>query len=119
MGGSTNIDLAGALQNPLTTRSTSQWAVAVCDSYAEARQTQDSFTATELHKTDLKAPRGNIIFSAGDPSSVVQNLPPTIETDAIPELTWFTTTPKGIRFVSANVKKHREWRLFILHNTWN
>jgi hypothetical protein len=31
-------------------------------------------------------PRGNIIFSAGDPTSITEDLPPIIETDIVPDM---------------------------------
>jgi hypothetical protein len=77
----------------------------------QAKSTQDSFTAEELYTTDVATPRGNIIFSAGDPSSVVEDLPPTIETDVIPALLESTAAPKSIRFVAARIRKQTdEWR---------
>jgi hypothetical protein len=51
------------------------------------------------------APMGNIIFSASDLASVVEDLPPTIDTDVIPELLDNTALPKGIKFTATNVKQ--------------
>jgi hypothetical protein len=49
------------------------------------------------------ASRGDIIFSAGDPASVVEDLiPPTIETDVISELQKSTKTTTDIRFAATN-----------------
>jgi hypothetical protein len=62
----------------------------------QAKLTQDSFTAEELYTTDLAAPMVNIIFSAGDLSSVVEDLPQNIETGEISSLLESTAAPKGI-----------------------
>jgi hypothetical protein len=71
-------------------------------------RTQESFSAAELHSADLIAHVGNIIFSAGDPTSVVEDLPPTIETDVIPDLLQSAIETKGIRFVAANIRRQTE-----------
>jgi hypothetical protein len=86
MGGSTNMASAAALQNPAAVRGDLQWANNVCATREEAMRTRESFSATELHSTDLIAPRGNIIFSLRDPTSVVKDPPPTTEKDVIPDL---------------------------------
>ena len=60
--------------------------------------------------------KGKLIFSAGDPDSVIEDLNPTIKTDAVPELLEIVAAPKGVRFVVAKVRKITEWRhLFCLH----
>ena len=41
------------------------------------------------------APRGNIIFSAGNPTSITEDLTPTIETDIVPDLLVCVAAPKG------------------------
>ena len=53
----------------------------------------------------MVAPRGDLIFSAGDPLSVVEDLPLTIETDVILKLLESAAAPKGIRFVAARIRK--------------
>jgi hypothetical protein len=58
------------------------------------------------------APRGNIIFSARDPTSVVENLPPTIETEVVPDLQENGAASKGVRFIAAKVRKVTEWKHF-------
>jgi hypothetical protein len=58
------------------------------------------------------APRGNTIFSAGDPNSSIEDLPPTIEVESLPELHGSTAAPKGIRFIAAKMRKLTEWRHF-------
>ena len=49
---------------------------------------------------------GFLIFSAGDPLSVVEDLHLTIETDVILKLLESAAAPKGIRFVAARIRKH-------------
>ena len=73
---------------------------------------QQSFTYAERHAADSLAPRGNVIFFAGDPATVVDDLPATIEEEPLPELHESTTTPKGIRFIAAKLRKLTEWRNF-------
>jgi len=60
----------------------------------------------------MLAPRGNIIFSTGDPNYAVEDLTPAIETDVVPELLESVAAPKGVRFVAAKVRKITEWRHF-------
>jgi len=61
------------------------------------------------------APRGNIIFSAGDPTSMVEDITPTIETEVVPDLKESVAAPKGVRFIAAKVcKDHKMATLLIL-----
>ena len=78
----------------------------------KAKLNHVSFTAEELCTTDMATPKWNLIFSAGDPVSVAEDLPPTIEMDVIPTLMESTAAPKGIRFVAARIGKLTEWRQF-------
>jgi hypothetical protein len=80
LGGSTNRSVVAALQDSTEAANSLDWAKHVCEAHKQAKSTQDSFTAEDLYTTDLEAPRGDIIFSSGDTSSVVEDLPPTIET---------------------------------------
>jgi hypothetical protein len=105
MGGSTNREIATTLNNPEAARATKDWAHAVCRAHEEAKQLQFSFSPAELYTADLIAPKENIIFSAGDPTSMVLDLPATIETKVMPELLESTIAPQGIRFVAANIRK--------------
>jgi hypothetical protein len=88
--------VAAGLQNPSEAANSIEWAKHVCEAHKQAKLNQDSFTVEELYTADLAAPRGNLIFSAGDPLSVVEDLSPTIETDVIPILLESTADPKGI-----------------------
>ena len=93
-----------------------EWAHHVCAAHIKAKETQNSVTHAQLHTADLLAPRGNNIFSAGDPNFVVEDLTPTIKTDVGPELLESVAAPKGVRFVAAKVRKITEWRhFFCLH----
>ena len=110
------MEIATTLNNPEAGRATKGWAHALCRAHEEAKQLQSSFSPAELYTTDLIATRGNIIFSVGDPTSVVPDLPATIETEVVPEVLESTVAPKGIRFVVANTRKLIEWRhLYTLH----
>jgi hypothetical protein len=74
---------------------------------------QQSFSPAERHTADCLAPRGlNTIFSAGDPTTAVEDLPTAIEEEVIPELHESTAVPKGIRFIAAKLRKVAEWRHF-------
>ncbi len=73
---------------------------------------QDSFSPAELHTTVLIAPRGNIILSPGDPTSVTTDLPSIIEIDVVPEVLTYVAAAKGVRIVAENGKKMTEWRNF-------
>jgi hypothetical protein len=71
---------------------------------------QQSFTPAKRHSADALAPRGNIIYSAGDPSSTVEDLPSTIDNEELPELHASTAAPKGVRYIAARVRKMMDWR---------
>jgi hypothetical protein len=86
MGGSTNRTIATAIRDLVVARTQDRWAEHACEAYSKAKLLQDSFFPEELHTVSLKSPRRNIIFSAGDPTSIVQGLHPIIETEVVPEL---------------------------------
>jgi hypothetical protein len=86
VGGSTNRELAAALHNPVARKATRQWADTVHMAHDSAKQLQLSFSPAEGHVADTLAPRGNTIFSAGEPTSEVVGLPPTIDDEDFPEL---------------------------------
>ncbi len=68
--------------------------------------TQASFTLEELHRADLIDPRGNIIFSTGDPTFAMEDLSTTtIDTKMVSGLLESMVAPKGIRFVAAPFRK--------------
>jgi hypothetical protein len=101
----------------LSCRSERPWAQAVCQAYEEAAQLQQSVTPAEHHNADILAPRRKIIYSAGDPSSTVEDLPSTIDDEDLPKLHESTAAPKGIRYIAARVRKMTDWRkFFTLHN---
>jgi hypothetical protein len=58
----------------------------------------------------LTAPRSYIITSSGDPSSVDQDLLPTIPVDTIPRLDEVVVAPKRARFIASNIKSLTNWR---------
>jgi hypothetical protein len=118
MGGQTNSNLAASLQYPEHSKNSTQWANSVIKAHAMARDLQQSFSPAEQHAADRLAPRGSAIFSAGDPTSEVPDLPPTIDTDDFPEIHQATSAPKGIRFVASRIRKWRDWRdFFDLHSS--
>ena len=104
--------IAAALHNPKATRHTLQWAHNVWEAHSAGTQLQQSFSPSERATTDRLAPRGNNIFSAGDPTSIVEDLLATIEDEPLPELHQTTTTPKGIMFIASKLRKLTEWRQF-------
>ncbi len=86
MGESTSRETAASLFGPAASVHNKQWAECAVETHAEVLALRTSFSAAKRHTADLLAPRGNIIFSAGDPPSVVDDLPSTIEDEEIPEL---------------------------------
>ena len=89
----------------------------MCEAHEEAKTLQQSFTPAEHYTVDALAPRGNTIYSAGDPSSTVEDLPSTIDDEELPELVESTAAPKGVRYIAARVRKMRDWRsFFTLHS---
>jgi hypothetical protein len=112
MGGTTNREIVAALHDPSASKNARQWARSVCEAHDEASLLQQSFTPAERHIAGALAPRGNTIYSAGDPSSTVEDLPITIDDEELPELHASTTTPKGVRYIAARVRKMMDWRKF-------
>jgi hypothetical protein len=55
---------------------------------------EESFSASELPSSNLIALGGDIIFSTRDPTSVVEDLPPNIKTNVIPDLLHSTAAVK-------------------------
>ena len=116
MGGSTNITIAAALHNLSANKNSQQWAHGVWEVHEARTQLQQSFTPAERHTAVCMAPRGNTIFSAGDPTTIVEDLPATIEEEALPELHESIAAPKGIRVIATKLRKLTEWRhFFYLH----
>jgi len=112
MGGITNRSVAAQLVHPPLASHYSPWASFVNDAHSAALTLQLSFSDEEKHSMNLIAPRGCIITSAGDPSSVSQDLTPTLQLDVTPPLSQAAATPKGARFVASSLRKLREWRSF-------
>ncbi len=108
MRGSTNREIAAALHNPEASKNSRQWANNVCQAHTAAQQLQHSFIPSEKHTANSMAPRGNIIFSAEDPTSVIEDLPPIIDEEDFPELRQSTIAPKGVRFLAARIRKWAE-----------
>ena len=74
--------------------------------------------ATVVHPSGVKntadvlARRGNTIYSARDPTSVVEDLPSTIDVDDLPKLQDSTAAPKGVRYIAARIRKMTKYRYF-------
>ena len=96
MGDMANKLVASMLVDPSAFRESQQWANFVCSANDDAHLMQQPFTVEE-HTTanNLTAPRRYIITSAGDPSSVAQDLLPTIPVDTISRLDETGAAPKG------------------------
>jgi hypothetical protein len=75
MGGSTNREIAATLHSPEASKNSRQWANNMCRAHAAAKLLQQSFTPEERHAANSLSPIGNTIFSAGDPTSVIEDLP--------------------------------------------
>jgi hypothetical protein len=86
MGGTTNRRVAALLSDPLDVADSAPWVAFVTAAHTTALDLQLSFTDIEQNSANLIAPRGSIISSAGDPSSVSQDLSPTIQLDVTPPL---------------------------------
>jgi len=113
MGGTTNRKVASMLVNLVTASGTHQWAQYVYTAHVEVTVLYRSFTVDENAIASLVAPRGNVITSNGDPSSVAQDAPPTFHTDVTPRpLDVAAAAPRGVRFVATALRKLAEWRAF-------
>ena len=93
-------------------RETQPWTNIVCNAHADANFLQKSFTTEEHTTTSLTTPRDNIITSAGDPFSVIEDLLPTIPMDAIPRLDEIAPAPEGVRFIDFGIKRLSDFRAF-------
>ncbi len=103
MGGTTTTRAATLLTDPSYVSGTHAWAASIAAAHMEALEQQASFTGPELRIVSLVAPTGNIIQSAGDPSSIALALTPTLDVEATPTLTDAARAPKGVRFVAARL----------------
>ena len=75
MGGMTTSMAIALLEDPLASRELGQdWAISVTSTHAEAIALHASFTPQKLLTMSIVAPRGNIITSTGDTSSVATDL---------------------------------------------
>jgi hypothetical protein len=117
MGGTTNREIAAALHNdPSASMDERQCARSVCEAHEDATRLQQSFTPAERHSADVLAPRGNTIYFAGDPTSIVEDIPTTIDAEDLPELHESTAAPKGVRYIASRIQKLMDWRhFFTLH----
>ena len=70
IGGRTNRSFAAMIANPSAICDTRPWARFVCEAHAEARMLETFFITAKYTTANLMAPRGTIIMSDGDPSSV-------------------------------------------------
>jgi len=108
MGGNTNRFVVMMMINPVHVAATQHWDAFVCNAHADALTLKHSFTVAEHTTANVMAPRGTIITTAGDPSAIAQDLPPTIHPDVTPTLDSSATTPKGVRYVIAYLRKLTE-----------
>ena len=108
MGGSTNRTVAATLHNPEAARDTMQWAQSGWESHMASTQLLQSFSPAEKETADRLAPGGNNNFFAIDSTSIVEDLPATIEDEPLPELHQATAAPKGIIFIAAKLRKLTE-----------
>ncbi len=92
--GKTNRLVVSLLVDPAAFRESHQWVNLVCSARTDAHLLQKSFTAEEYTTASLSAPSGYIITSTGDPSSIAQDLLPTIPVDTIPRLDEAAASPK-------------------------
>jgi len=112
MGGTTTARAATLLEDPPAARGSFAWARSLCKAHEEALELQSSFTDKELQLISLAAPRGCVIQSPGDPSSVALDLPPTLDLNITPALAEASRAPKGVRFVAAGLRRLQDWRSF-------
>ena len=113
MGGTTMARAATLLADPETASGTYAWVAYLTTTHREAMDLQDSFNSLELHTISLVLPRGNIIQSVGDPTSTALALTPTMDVEVTPALTTAVRAPKGMRFVTARLRRLRGWRSFL------
>jgi hypothetical protein len=112
MGGQTTRSVASMLVKPVAFRESQLWANFVCTTHEDVRLLDKSFTVEEHSTANRIAPRGKIITSAYDSSSVTHNFLPTICTDTISQKDNAATTPRGSRFIASGIRKLEDWRAF-------
>ncbi len=105
IGGRTNRSVALMLATPTAFRGSQPWTNFVCTAHSEACVLEQSVTVAEHSTANLIAPRGNIITSVGDPSSIAQDLLPANCTDVIPHLVEVVAASKGVKFIPASIHK--------------
>ena len=103
MSGRTNASVASILVDPAAFRESQPWANFVCSAHTNTCLMERSFTVEKYTTANPIAPRGNIITSAGDPSSISQDLLPSIPMDTIPRLDEVDVAPKGILFIASGI----------------
>ena len=113
MGGTTTARAAALLADLAVFSSSHVWTANLMVTHREALELHASFTGPDLHTVSLVAPRGNIIHSAGDPSSTIIALTPTMNVEIMPALTEASRASKGVRFVVAGLHRLRDWRTFL------
>jgi len=105
MGGTTTARAATLLADPAGISSSHAWDASLMVAHREALELHVSFTGPELHTVSLMAPRGNIIQTAGDPSSTDIALTPTLNVEIMPSLTEAARASKGVRFVAVGLRR--------------
>ncbi len=113
MGGSTPRRVAANLQEPPERGSVGGWAAHLHAAHRAAVNLQDSFTAEDLNRAFLLAPRGLLITLPGDPTSAAKDLPQTVETAVVPTGCLSPGPARGIRHVAAGLRRLQDWRKFL------
>ena len=113
MGGTTRARAATLLADPAAVSDSYGWAANHSEIHSTILALQYSFTGPQLHITPLVAPRRNIIHSSGDPGSIALALTLALDMDVTPALTEASRAPKGVRFVSAGLRRLQDWRTFL------
>ena len=86
------------------------WAMHLLDAHKAVVELQESFTANELQKALLIAPRGLVITVPGDPSSAAKDLPPTVDTDVLPACPLSPGNDRGVMHIADGMRRLSDWR---------
>jgi len=61
----------------------------------------------------LLAPRGLVITIPGDPRSVAKELPPSLDTDVLPQGLLSPGSARGVKHIAAGIRRLSGWRRFL------
>ncbi len=81
------------------------WAAHLLHAIQAAMDLHESFTQDDLQMAFLLAPRGLVIIVPGDPRSVANELPPTVDANALPPGPLTLGSARCVIHIAAGIRK--------------